>query len=94
MMFLMFFLGSILMIFSGFALYSEGSGQGHLTDILFGWFIPFIGDSQLVHTLHRLGMWYLICFIIVHVYAVIREDSMCRQSTSSTMVSGWRMFRD
>jgi len=47
-----------------------------------------------VHSLHRLGMWVTLCFVIVHVYAAIREDIMSRQSLISTMVSGWRMFKD
>ncbi|MBU0602455.1 MAG: Ni/Fe-hydrogenase, b-type cytochrome subunit [Gammaproteobacteria bacterium] len=94
MMFFMFVLGSAFMIASGFALYSEGAGAGHWSDAVFGWVLPFIGDSQLVHTLHRLGMWVLITFVIVHVYAAVREDIMSRQSIVSTMISGWRSFRD
>jgi Ni/Fe-hydrogenase 1 B-type cytochrome subunit len=39
-------------------------------------------------------MWYILCFVIVHIYVAIREDIMSRQSIISTMVSGWRMFKD
>jgi Ni/Fe-hydrogenase 1 B-type cytochrome subunit len=39
-------------------------------------------------------MWYLITFIMIHVYVAIREDIMSRQSLISTMISGWRMFKD
>jgi Ni/Fe-hydrogenase 1 B-type cytochrome subunit len=28
------------------------------------------------------------------VYAALREDIMSRQSLVSTMLSGWRMFKD
>lgn len=94
MMFLMFFLGSIFMITTGFALYSEGAGIGHWSEVVFGWVNPLLGGSQMTHTLHRLTMWLIICFIVVHVYAAIREDIMSRQSTISTMISGWRNFRD
>jgi len=31
---------------------------------------------------------------MLHVYAAIREDIMSRQSLISTMLSGWRMFKD
>lgn len=93
-MFLMFTLGSIFMIFTGFALYSEGQGEGGWMDKLFGWVIPFFGQSQDVHTLHHLGMWYILLFVMAHVYVAVREDIMSRQSLISTMVSGWRMFKD
>jgi Ni/Fe-hydrogenase 1 B-type cytochrome subunit len=61
---------------------------------LFGWVIPALGGSMQVHNLHRLGMWIMMTFALVHVYAAIREDIMSRQSLISTMISGWRMFKD
>ncbi|GAA6168165.1 Ni/Fe-hydrogenase, b-type cytochrome subunit [Sessilibacter corallicola] len=93
-MFTLFVLGMIFMIFTGFALYSEGLGVGSWADTLFGWVIPLMGQSQDVHTWHRLGMWLIIVFIMTHVYVAIREDIMSRQSLISTMVGGWRMFKD
>lgn len=94
MMFFLFVLGSLFMIATGFALYSEGAGHGHWSDLLFGWVLVALGDSQTVHSLHRLGLWVLLSFIFVHVYAALREDIMSRQSIISTMISGWRSFRD
>ena len=84
----------LFMIATGFALYSEGAGHGHWSDLLFGWVLVALGDSQTVHSLHRLGLWVLLSFIFVHVYAALREDIMSRQSIISTMISGWRSFRD
>ena len=49
MMFTMLVLGGLFMIFTGFALYSEGLGQGSWADTLFGWVIPLFGQSQDVH---------------------------------------------
>ena len=86
--------GSIFMIVTGMALYAEGAGQGSLFDKAFGWVIPLTGNSQNLHTIHHLGMWAIIVFVIIHVYAAVREDIMSRQSMISTMVSGWRMFKD
>lgn len=85
---------TIFMILTGFALYSEGAGVGSWQDVAFGWVIPLIGSSQQVHSLHRLGMWLMIVFVILHVYAAIREDIMSRQSMVSTMISGYRTFKD
>ena len=67
---------------------------GKLFDKAFGWVIPLAGNSQNLHTIHHLGMWAIIIFVIIHVYAAVREDIMSRQSMISTMVSGWRMFKD
>jgi Ni/Fe-hydrogenase 1 B-type cytochrome subunit len=39
-------------------------------------------------------MWVILCFVIVHVYAAFREDIMSRQSILSTMITGWRTFKD
>jgi len=93
-MFGFFVVGITFMIITGFALYSEGLGQGSWADIAFGWVIPLMGQSQDVHTWHHLGMWYLITFVMIHVYVAIREDIMSRQSLISTMIGGWRMFKD
>ncbi|MBL8490468.1 MAG: Ni/Fe-hydrogenase, b-type cytochrome subunit [Rhodocyclaceae bacterium] len=94
MMFFFFTLLSIGMLFTGFALYSEGAGLGSWQDTLFGWVIPALGGSMQAHSIHRLGMWIMVVFVMVHIYAAIREDIMSRQSLLSTMVSGWRMFKD
>lgn len=85
---------TIFMIFTGFALYSEGAGPGSWQDTLFGWVIPLFGQSMDVHTWHHMGMWVIIVFVMIHVYAAIREDIMSRQSIVSTMISGTRTFKD
>ena len=41
-----------------------------------------------------MGMWVLVIFIVVHIYAAVREDIMSRQSMISSMISGERQFRD
>jgi Ni/Fe-hydrogenase 1 B-type cytochrome subunit len=94
MMFFLFLMLSVFMIVTGFALYGEGLQAGSWAERLFGWVIPLLGNSQDVHTLHRLGMWTMVLFVIVHVYAAIREDIMGRQSIVSTMISGYRTFKD
>ena len=93
-MFGCFLMLMLFMIVTGFALYGEGAGAGSWQDKLFGWVIPLFGQSQDVHTWHRLGMWAMIMFVSVHVYAAIREDIMGRQSIVSTMISGHRTFKD
>lgn len=85
----------LFMTVTGFALYGEGTQSGSWANELFSsWVIPLFGQSQDVHTWHRLGMWGMIAFVIFHVYAAIREDIMGRQSIVSTMISGHRTFKD
>ena len=93
-MFFGYLLLTVFMICTGFALYGEGAQTGSWQDRMFGWVIPLFGQSQDVHTWHHLGMWALVVFIIVHVYAAIREDIMGRSSIVSTMISGHRTFKD
>jgi len=87
-------IGGLVMIVTGFALYAEQTGLGSWQDEMFGWLIPLMGQSQDVRTWHHWGMWIILIFVMLHVYTAIREDIMSRQSLISTMVSGWRMFKD
>ena len=94
-MFCGYLLMSLFMIATGFALYGEGAQSGHWTNRWFtSWVIPLFGQSQTVHTWHHFGMWLMVTFVILHVYAAIREDIMGRQSMVSTMISGYRMFKN
>ncbi len=94
-MHVMFVWGIVFMIVTGLALYGEGTGMGSWQHTFFSsWVIPLFGQSQDVHTWHHLGMWVIVCFALVHIYAAVREDIMSRQSIISSMFSGWRTFRD
>ena len=94
MMVVLFLLNAVFMTVTGFALYAEGAGAGSWADRVFGWVIPMMGQSQDVHTWHHMGMWLMVVFVVLHVYAAVREDIMGRQSIISTMVSGFRTFKD
>jgi len=93
-MFFMYLLGTVFMICTGFALYGEGLGMESWAFKAFSsWVLPLLGYSQNVHTLHHLGMWYLIIFTLIHLYIVVREDIFSHESVISTMVNGWRVSR-
>lgn len=94
-MHIMFVWGIIFMIITGFALYGEGTGPGSWAHSLFTvWVIPLFGQSMDVHTWHHFGMWLIVLFVMIHIYVAIREDIMSRQTLVSSMISGWRSFRD
>ena len=92
-MFAMFVLPTIVLLLTGFALYAEDAGVQSIWYRLFGWVFVVIGDSFAVHTWHNVAMWIVIIFSMVHMYMAIREDMTHRQTTISSMVSGWRFFR-
>ena len=93
-MFFMYVLGAVFMILTGFALYGEGLGrESWIFKAFSSWVLPLLGSSQNVHTLHHLGMWYLICFTFIHLYMVVREDILANETIVSAMVSGWRVAK-
>ncbi|CAH2602136.1 hydrogenase 1 cytochrome b subunit [Rhodovastum atsumiense] len=92
-MFFAMTLGTIGMIVTGFALYSEGTGRDSWEYVVFGTLLDVL-PSQDVHTLHHLGLWMIVIFTIIHVYASVREEIMSRQTMIATMISGERQFRD
>ena len=93
-MFFFMTLGLSFMMVTGWALYAEGAGQGSLPDTVMGWVLGLVHNSQILHQFHRLGMWAIVVFVIIHIYAAIREDILSRQSMVSTMISGHRTFKD
>ncbi len=93
-MFLFHTLVTVFMICSGFALYGEGLGEGSWANRWFGWVIPLLGDPEATHDWHNLGMWVLITFTIIHIYMAVRAEIIGRQSSISTIVGGWRMYKD
>jgi len=93
-MFFMYVLGTVFMICTGFAMYGEAQGMQSMTFKLFtSWVMPLLGYSQNVHTLHHLGMWYLLVFTIIHLYMVVREDVFSNETVISTMINGWRVVK-
>ena len=83
MMFVGYFLLSLFMLATGFALYGEGLQAGSRADRMFGWLIPLLGQSQGVHTWHHLGMWAMVIFVIAHIYAAVRGTSWAARASSA-----------
>jgi Ni/Fe-hydrogenase 1 B-type cytochrome subunit len=86
--------GTLFMIVTGFAMYGEGEGMGSWQYRWFSsWVIPWLGQSQDVHTWHHLFMWYLVIFIIIHVYGAVRENMLSQPTFIRTMITGWRTVK-
>jgi Ni/Fe-hydrogenase 1 B-type cytochrome subunit len=85
---------ALFMVCTGFALYSQGTGAGSWADSLFGWVFVVEASSQTVRMWHLMGMWLMAVFIIIHVYMAIRAGFASRQNGVSSMINGWRTFKD
>lgn len=97
-------LGSIAMLFcyvlpgfviivTGFAMYAEVTGHDSWQYLLFGWVTSIFGNTMDLHIIHRLAMWTMVCFVLVHIYIAVREDVLSRQTMISSMLSGERQYR-
>lgn len=93
-MFAMFGLVGLWMIVSGYTLYAEGLGRDSWAYAMFGWVTAIFPNSMDLHTFHRYGAWIMLLFTMVHMYMAFREDIMSKQSIVSTMVNGYRYFKD
>jgi len=85
---------TFFMIFTGFALYGEGLGADSWAQQTFGWIIPLLGGEEATHNWHNMGMWVMLTFVIIHIYMAVRADIIGRQSSVSTIISGWRTYKD
>ena len=93
----MFFLNTLITLFmiaTGFALYSEGLGPDSWADIGFGWILPLLGGGEATQNWHTMGMWIMLTFAIIHIYMAVRADIIGQSSSVSTIIGGWRMFRE
>jgi Ni/Fe-hydrogenase 1 B-type cytochrome subunit len=81
-------------LLTGLMLVGINHGADHWASVLFGWLVPAFGTAADVIAWHALAMWLNIAFITVHIYMVVREDVMSRQSITETMIHGWRMYKD
>ncbi|EHL83054.1 Ni/Fe-hydrogenase, b-type cytochrome subunit [Citrobacter portucalensis] len=90
-----YFLLSVFMILTGFALYSEHSQYAIFTPFRYvtEFFYWTGGNSLDIHSWHRLGMWFIAAFIVGHVYMAIREDIMSDETVISTMINGFRSHK-
>jgi Ni/Fe-hydrogenase 1 B-type cytochrome subunit len=94
-MFFAITVGGLFMIGTGFAMYGEGAQEGHWSHAVFtSWLLPLFGQSQNLHSWHHLVAWGIVWFVIIHVYAALREELMSRQTMISAMINGTRTFRD
>lgn len=86
----MFFVG-IVLVFTGFGLYSDLSGWW--LPKLFSWVPDFLGGDFATRQIHRVSMWLILVFIILHVYLALFHDWLHARGEISTMISGFKFVR-
>jgi Ni/Fe-hydrogenase 1 B-type cytochrome subunit len=85
------FLLYLVMICTGFALYSERAPNS-LTHKLTGWLFALFSNQGMRLT-HHMVMWLLIGFAIHHVYSAWLMDIKERGGVMSSMFSGYKAVR-
>lgn len=92
-MLVLFVLPGLVTIVTGFAMYAEVTGHDSWQYLLFGWVTALFGNTMDLHVFHRLAMWSIVLFSLLHSYIVVREDILSRQTMISAMLSGERQYR-
>jgi Ni/Fe-hydrogenase 1 B-type cytochrome subunit len=75
--------------FAMFSLYNPG-GTMHA---LFGWVFSIAAIST-VRLIHHLIMWFLIYFVIVHIYVVLFLDSVEKNGLLSSIFDGYKFIKE
>jgi Ni/Fe-hydrogenase 1 B-type cytochrome subunit len=78
----------LVMILTGFSLYSESAPQGKLHMVL-GWMFA-LSSNQGIRLVHHCGMWLLLAFAIHHVYSAWLMDIKEKGGVMSSIFSGYK----
>jgi Ni/Fe-hydrogenase 1 B-type cytochrome subunit len=89
--YLVMFFMAIIMIFTGFGLYSANATW--FLPKMFAWVPEFFGGDMNIRWIHHITMWTFILFIAVHVYLVFYHDWLEGHGESSSMISGYKFVR-
>ena len=84
------FLMYILMVLSGFALYSVSS----YTSYMHGWsfLLPIFHGPQGARWVHHVTMWLLLCFVIQHVFSAVLTSLAEKNGCVDSMFSGYKFL--
>lgn len=86
-------LTGLFQMVTGFALYSEIHPSGFWGSLV-GWVIPLFGSPQTMRTWHHMAAWMFVAFFIVHLYIVLFDGVDYRNGLISSMVSGFKYYKD
>ncbi len=81
----------LFMIASGFALQHVANGGGFIYTIGGGWMLSVLSIGT-IRMLHHVFMWFILIFVIVHVYISWHNDIIERNGLISSIFSGYKFF--
>ncbi len=83
----------IIMIITGFAMYYMIEPNRFLAKV-FGPFNNWLVNEYVVHIIHHFVAWFIMLFVIVHVYMAIRADFVEKGGEISSMFSGVKYMEE
>lgn len=83
----------IIMIITGFAMYYMIEPNRFLVKV-FGPFNNWLVNEYVVHIIHHFVAWFIMLFVIVHVYMAIRADFVEKGGEISSMFSGVKYMEE
>lgn len=83
----------LIEIVTGFAMYAMINPDSWGAR-LFGPFNHWLGNEYMVHLIHHYVAWFIMLFVIVHIYMASRADWMEKGGEISGMVSGVKFYRE
>lgn len=87
-----FFLVSLVMVFTGFGLYASMSTWW--LPQLFAWVPGLVGGDFILRDYHHALMYFFIVFTLVHVYLVFYHDYVEGRGEISSMAGGWKFIEE
>jgi len=88
MAYIAFFMLFLIMIFTGFGLYSSMTTAWFPN--LFTWVVPLLGGDFAARLVHHSVMWPIILITIIHVYLVLYHEWLEGRGEVSSMFSGYK----
>lgn len=78
-------------ILTGFAMYCMANPTG-TGAALFGWVNIIVGGEMMSHYIHHYVAWFIMLFVIGHIYMAVRADFMEGEGEISSMFSGKKVL--
>jgi len=77
----------LVMIFTGFALYSvNATGYMEMWDFL----LPLLGGAQMARWIHHIAMWFLIGFVAHHIWSAMLVSRIEGMGLIDSLFSGYK----
>ncbi len=78
---------------TGFALYGETHPAGVWNHVA-GWVTPILGGAHSMRMWHHLAAWAFPIFVMIHLYIVFYDGVNYRSGLISSMISGYKYYKD